>query len=253
MRLDQFLVEKGYVESRTLAQQLISDGYVYLKNSGKILTKSSLLITQDIENEIGIKDNPLQKYVSRGGLKLQLAVEKVSLRVSGLNVLDVGQSTGGFTDYLLQQNVKSVVGIDVGQSQLADKIKSNPKVKYFEKLNVKDIASHKEFVSSVPRGGFDLIVMDVSFISILKVILHLKEFLKTNGEFLFLIKPQFELGAEQLDKNGVVRHSQLYIGLQEKMTRQIGDEYGIILNYSLSELPGKDGNQEFFIYGKKTK
>lgn len=253
MRLDQALVEIGLAESRTLAQELISQGFVYLKKNGKVLLKNSFELSKEQLEEVAVKENPLQKYVSRGGLKLEYAARKILLDVHDLNVLDVGQSTGGFTDYLLQNGVLSVVGIDVGQGQLAERIRNNPRVQYLEKLNVKDLSVNKEFFKLVPNRGFDLIVVDVSFISLLKIVPSLKNYLKTGGNFLFLVKPQFELGAEHLDKNGIVRHPELYNDLEKNISRQIGEDYGIILDYFPSELPGKDGNQEFFIYGQKTK
>lgn len=251
MRLDQILVEIGLAESRTLAQELISNGYVYSKESGKILSKSSLSFNVNQFHDIAVKENPFQKYVSRAGLKLEAAANKIKLQVADLKVLDIGQSTGGFSDFLLQNGVAYIVGVDVGQGQLASKIRNNSKVRFFEKLNVKDLATNEEFLKSIPENGFDLVVIDVSFISLLKVSTYAKKFLKQNGNFLFLVKPQFELGAEYLDKNGIVRQPELYAKLQEKISRQIGEEYGIILDYFSSEVLGKDGNQEFFIYGEK--
>lgn len=253
MRLDQFLVDNNLVESRTLAQELIEQGYVYLKSDGKLLTKSSYKVEESQKMDVAIKDNPLQRYVSRGGLKLELAAERTNLKVKDLFILDIGQSTGGFTDFLLQKEAKLVVGVDVGQNQLVDKIKNHSKVIFFEKTNIKDLAQHSSFLKSIPESGFDLVVMDVSFISLLKGAPLVKPYLKKHGEFLFLVKPQFELGAKNLDKNGIVRHSELYEQLKIKITRQIEEDYGIILDYFQSGLLGKDGNKEFFIYGKKTK
>ncbi len=253
MRLDVFLVEKKFAASRTQAQELIVAGHVYLKNEAQNikLVKSSYQVTDHDSDLIFVQHNEIQKYVSRGGLKLEQAIKTLSLNLNNQTALDVGQSTGGFTDCLLSHKVKYIVGIDVGHDQLHEKIKSNELVKSFEGLHIKDLSKNAEYLKAIPAGGFDILVADVSFISLIKVMCHIKDFLKVGGSYLFLVKPQFELTATDLDKNGIVKNVKSYELVQQKIILEAQQQFGDVLNYFNSEKLGKDGNQEFFIYGKK--
>ncbi|MFZ3231773.1 MAG: TlyA family RNA methyltransferase [Pseudobdellovibrio sp.] len=254
MRIDLLLVEKKLVASRTQAQDLILAGFVFIKknNINVQVLKSNLQVSDLEKDTVYIQKNDIQKYVSRGGLKLEHALLKVKLSVDGMIVLDIGQSTGGFTDCLLQHQIKSVVGIDVGHGQIHESLKLNNKVTVLEGLHVKDLSSNEEFKKLVPKLGFDLLVIDVSFVSLTKVIPFVKEYLKLNGYYLFLVKPQFELSAKDLDHNGIVKkiksHSLVQKRIQEEARLQLGD----IIDYFQAEITGKDGNQEHFIYGRKT-
>ncbi len=253
MRLDQFLVKSEMALSRTQAQDLIASGYVQLTGPEKTITlnKPSFEISESIEKFITVTaDNPLQKYVSRAGLKLEGAIERLKLDMKNKIVLDIGQSTGGFTDCLLKMGVEKVVGIDVGHDQLHAHIKNNPRVISFEGLNAKDLALSPEFVKQVPTGGFEFAVMDVSFISITKVVDFIKPYLAKDGEILFLVKPQFEAGPDALDKNGIVKDEKVYVVIENQLIEHLTRVFGLVLDYFTSLLPGKDGNQEFFIYGK---
>ncbi len=254
MRLDLFLVKKKLAVSRTQAQELIKSGHVFTKLKEKeiILEKPNHGVNPEDEDCIFVKQNNLQKYVSRGGNKLEAAVHQLKITIKGKNVLDVGQSTGGFTDFLLQNSAGQIVGFDVGHSQLHKNLKSISNISSFEGLHVKDLSENLAFIEKVPQGGFDLIVMDVSFISITKVFVFLKKFLKFNGEYLFLVKPQFELTAADLDRNGIVKDKKSFSRVQTRIEQEARDHFGTVLNYIASELSGKDGNQEFFIYGQKT-
>ncbi|AGH96518.1 hemolysin [Pseudobdellovibrio exovorus JSS] len=248
-----FLVQNQLASSRTQAQALISEHAVYYVNSqgqNVILNKSSFEVSDDIASLIQVHPNDLQKYVSRAGLKLESALEHLKLNVAGLVALDVGQSTGGFTNCLLQHKVKRVVGLDVGHDQLHPTLKNDPRVVAIEGLNAKDIEQHAEFKKQAPAEGFDLMVMDVSFISLTKVVPYLKNYLKPHGQYLFLVKPQFECGAEHLDKNGVVKNKFVYTQLEENIRHVLTQTFGHVQDYFASGLSGKDGNQEFFIYGK---
>ncbi|AZZ38039.1 TlyA family rRNA (cytidine-2'-O)-methyltransferase [Bdellovibrio sp. qaytius] len=244
MRLDQFLVQHKKIESRTKAQDLIAQGLVQFKN--KVLTKSSFDVTEDMFSEITITENNLSQFVSRAGFKLSGALDYVKQQVAGLTVLDVGQSTGGFTDALLQRQAKHVTGLDVGSVQLHEKIKSDTRVTYFENLNVKDIASH-----SLANERFDGVVCDVSFISLTKVVTFLEPLLKPQGFFLFLVKPQFECGPQALDKNGIVSDAKVYDAIQVNITSLCEQLFQCECKYFESSITGKDGNKEFFIYGRK--
>lgn len=252
MRLDLFLVEKKLALSRTQAQEFIRHGFVFLKTANKLisLTKPSFDVAEELSGAIVVQSNELQKYVSRAGLKLEYALEYLNLDVNGLSVLDVGQSTGGFTDCLLQKNASLVVGIDVGQRQLHASLAKFPQIRSFENLHVKDLGIRDDFLKTVPSSRFDFVVMDVSFISITKVMGYLKPFLKKNGEFLFLVKPQFELGPNALDKNGIVKDTKNYAIVEKTIRNETEIIFGSVLNYFKSSVVGKDGNQEFFIYGK---
>lgn len=223
-----------------------------VKNGQEVfLTKSNFDISEICANSLFIKQNDLHKFVSRGGLKLEAALKHLKLDVENMQVLDVGQSTGGFTDCLLQNKVKSVVGIDVGQEQLHKKLRNHLKVTFFESLHVNLLAVSQNFLQSVPVAGFDLIVADVSFISLTKVMSHLNPYLRNKGLFLFLVKPQFELDSNALDKNGIVKDEKNYSIVQNQVQAEAIQVFGQVKDYFKSELQGKDGNQEFFIYGQK--
>lgn len=244
MRLDQFLVQYKKIESRTKAQDLIARGLISFQ--GKVLTKPSFAVTNEMFAEIIIAENDLNQFVSRAGFKLSAALDFVKQAVDGLSILDVGQSTGGFTDVLLQRNAKHVTGFDVGSVQLHDKIKADPRVTFFENLNVKDIKSHE-----LASEQFDGIVCDVSFISLTKVVSHLEPLLKPKGFFLFLVKPQFECGPQALDKNGIVSDAKVYSKIQLEITSLCEKLFQCECMYFESSITGKDGNKEFFIYGHK--
>lgn len=248
MRLDQALVEFFKVESRTKAQALIEAGKIQV--SGKIVTKPSHPVAD--QSEVSILDQELLKYVSRAGFKLEMALAHLKLDVQGLRVLDMGQSTGGFSDCLLQNGVRKVVGVDVGHGQLHAKLQNHPQCFCIENTNVKDLRLSQVFQQQLQVGLFDLLVMDVSFISLTQVVEHVASCLKPNGEYLVLVKPQFECGPEGLDNQGRVKDHQFYSILEKNMRVLFEVHFGNVDDYFSSGLPGKEGNTEFFIYGKKT-
>lgn len=250
MRLDQVLVEFFNIESRTKAQALISAGKIQV--AGKTISKASYPVNEAEKNQIEIIDQEILKYVSRAGLKLESAIKHIQLNVAGLRAFDIGQSTGGFSDCLLQNGIQTVVGIDVGHGQLHAKLKSEPKCICIENTNVKELRQSVTFSQQIEAGLFDLLVMDVSFISLTQVVNHVASFVKPNGHYLVLVKPQFECGPELLDKNGRVKTHQFYSILEKNMRRLFEAEFGTVIDYFPSDLLGKEGNTEFFIYGKKT-
>lgn len=252
MRLDLFLVQSRLAASRTQAQEFISGGYVFLLRGEEKLqvTKANFEVTEEQQGTIFVEPNHLQKYVSRAGLKLEGALRAIKLDVKGSTVLDVGQSTGGFTDCLIQNGAHRVVGVDVGHGQLHAKLRTHSQVDSFEGLNAKNLGTSVEFLKRVPENKFDLIVMDVSFISISKVMVHLLDFLKVEGDYLFLVKPQFECGPKFLDKNGVVNDSSVYELIEKNIRSTASDVFKNVETYVKSEIFGKDGNKEYFIYGK---
>jgi 23S rRNA (cytidine1920-2'-O)/16S rRNA (cytidine1409-2'-O)-methyltransferase len=249
MRLDHFLVRNKNIESRTKAQDLIQSGAVLV--NGKLIFKSSFAISES--DHIEIINTEVLKYVSRAGIKLEAAIKFLNLDFNQKKVLDIGQSTGGFTDCALQLNANLVFGIDVGEGQLHEKIKKNSRVTFFEKLNVKNIAQNQLFINNMPPEGFDIVVCDVSFISLQHVVPHIFKYLKKNGQYLFLVKPQFECGPENLDKNGLVKNEKVYTQIQFEMIELFTSYFGEVISYFESALRGKEGNLEFFIYGRHIK
>ena len=255
MRLDLFLLQMQMASSRTQAQDFISKGYVFLKEGNKKipLKKASYQVEEHHKDSIQVESNPLQKYVSRAGLKLDYAIKRLELNVAGKTILDIGQSTGGFTDCLIQKGAHQIVGIDVGHGQLHGSLKVNPQIASLEGLNAKALATDKSFLRLVPTEKFDMLVMDVSFISITKVISNLVAFLKSGGEYLFLVKPQFECGREFLDKYGLVKNTEVYAQIEIDIKNSAMQHFNNVTSYIKSEILGKDGNQEYFIYGKNNR
>lgn len=251
MRLDQFLIKHFKIESRTKAQELIEAGSVFHTGLNKALTKPSYDVNDQNQNFIQIKDYSQVEYVSRAGTKLKNALTEAKIDVQNKVALDVGQSTGGFTDCLLQNGASKVVGIDVGTDQVHPKIKSDSRAVCIEKLNVKEAEKSEKLNSEMPKNGFDLIVGDVSFISLKQVIPHVKSFLKKDGEYLFLVKPQFECGPENLNKNGIVKSEKILLDIEQEIKQNFKEHFGSVTSYFESSIQGKEGNREFFIYGKK--
>ena len=247
-RLDQLLVDKGLAPSRTKAQELIKLGAVevYSGDSWTKVLKASTLIG---EQPVRLAQNEVLKFVSRAGLKLEHALLNFKIEVKGLRALDIGQSTGGFTDCLLQHGIKEVVGIEVGHGQLVDKLKTNSKIKYFERLHIKDAPLDERL--DCFKGQMDFACIDVSFIGLTQVLPHVGVFLKSGAQVVALVKPQFELSKKDLDKKGVVKNHGQYEGLRVKIMGLFGELNYTVIDYTQSPISGGDGNQEFLIYAKK--
>jgi 23S rRNA (cytidine1920-2'-O)/16S rRNA (cytidine1409-2'-O)-methyltransferase len=239
-RLDKLLVEKGMVQSRERARALIMEGRITV--DGQTLDKPGSLVRGDAHLQIQGQDLP---YVSRGGLKLEAALEAFGVDPEGKVVIDVGASTGGFTDCVLQKGAKKVYAIDVGYGQLAWKLQKDPRVINLERRNIRYLK--REEVSEEA----DLILVDTSFISIEKFLPHLVGFLKEEGDLLCLIKPQFEVGKGEVGKGGVVKDSKLHQKVVDRIS-QFGRELGLTVRGIIeSPLLGPKGNKEFFIRLKK--
>ncbi|MBI4639758.1 MAG: TlyA family RNA methyltransferase [Candidatus Tectomicrobia bacterium] len=236
-RLDTLLVTRGLVESRERARRLIMSGNVFI--NGSLIEKVGSRVPLDCD--VAIKENPL-RYVSRGGIKLEKALESFQADVRGKVALDVGASTGGFTDCLLQHGAKRVYAVDVGYGQLAWKLRQDPRVITLERNNIRFLS-----LSEIPEK-IDLATIDVAFISLELVLPVVKQFLGDNGEIIALIKPQFEVGKGEVGKGGVVRdrekHRQVIIKLIEK-ARALGLTIKGLIR---SPLEGPKGNREFFIH-----
>jgi 23S rRNA (cytidine1920-2'-O)/16S rRNA (cytidine1409-2'-O)-methyltransferase len=237
IRLDRLLVERGLVESRERGHALILAGNVLVQ--GQKQDKAGALVPEDAELRILGEVLP---YVGRGGLKLEGALKGFNLPVEGKTALDVGASTGGFTDCLLQHGAKKVYAVDVGYGQLAWKLRQDPRVITIERVNIRDIAS-----SLVPEP-IDIVVIDVSFISIAKVIPSLLKFLKPGSELIALIKPQFEVGREQVGKGGIVRDEAARSAAVDRVTDLIRKSGFEVKGVMPSPITGQDGNVEFLIY-----
>lgn len=254
MRLDLYLVQKKLASSRSHAQELIHAGQVYiLKNSQKVILKKPNHQVDEGSDQIFVEQGPANRFVSRGGLKLEGALEHCQLSVKDLKALDVGISTGGFSDCLLQSGVASVVGVDVGHGQLHSSLSSHPRLQHIEGLNAREIDQDPRVRALMPPAGFDLIVMDVSFISVSLIIPKLIGLLKPGGHLLSLVKPQFEVGPEGLGKGGLVKDPGLYSVVEDKVRGLCQSSGMSIKDYFNSPIEGKDGNREFFIFAQKEK
>ena len=239
-RLDKLLVDKGLVESREKAQRIIMSGVVFV--NGQKITKPGTKIKTD--SQIYIKEKP--KYVSRGGYKLEKGIKVFKPDIKDKICLDIGASTGGFTDCLLQYGAKKVYAVDVGTNQLHEKLRKNPRVISLEKTNARYL-TEKEIPEKI-----DFIVSDVSFISILKILPNLCNLLKEEAQGIILIKPQFELSKEKV-KGGVVKDKQLHIEAIKKVIKGLEESCYSVIDIDFSETWGPEGNIEFLAYIKKDK
>ena len=244
MRADQLLVERGLAATRSQAQRLIASGVRWRQaRDWRNVAKNGEEIPAGAQLEL--LDNAETRYVSRGGLKLDGALAQSAVQVTGKRCLDVGQSTGGFTDCLLQHGAAHVVGVDVGHGQLHDKVRRDPRVVAIEKLNARELTGEQV------GGDFDLVVGDLSFISLTLVLPALVPLLKSGGDLLMLVKPQFELQPSQVGKGGIVNDAALY-EIVEKRIRECCASLGLqVQAWFASAIAGGDGNREFFIHSRK--
>jgi 23S rRNA (cytidine1920-2'-O)/16S rRNA (cytidine1409-2'-O)-methyltransferase len=233
-------MEKGMVQSRERARALIMAGKVAVE--GKRIDKPGVQINREANLKLQGDESP---YVSRGGEKLEGALKAFGIDPKGMVVMDVGASTGGFTDCVLQIGAQKVYAVDVGYGQLAWKLQKDPRVVNLERRNIRYL--QREEV----RNEIDLILIDTSFISIEKFLPSLLKFLKKGGSILILIKPQFEVGKGEVGKGGVVRDGALHQKVIDRIST-FSRELGLkILGVTESPLFGRKGNKEFFIYLKK--
>ncbi|MFZ4481882.1 MAG: TlyA family RNA methyltransferase [Rhodoferax sp.] len=264
MRADQLLVARQLATSRSQAQRLIANGLQWLRGEDwKSVTKNGDEIPADAQ--LRLLDDSEARYVSRGGLKLEAALRHLGLSVAGMACLDVGQSTGGFTDCLLQHGVASVVGVDVGSAQLHPRLREDPRVLCVEKVNARSLVAADlatAFERSVGASGpfeleqaersefvpaFDLIVADLSFISQTLVLPAIVPLLKPSGTLLTLAKPQFELQPGQVGKGGIVKDDSLYLLIEQRLRAACAALDLTVTAWFESPIAGGDGNREFFI------
>lgn len=235
-RIDKLLVSQGLADSRTKAQALVMSGVV-LVNEQRINKPSQEFLPTDMIRLKGKSEET--KYVGRGGLKLEKALNEFQIRTSECVCLDVGASTGGFTDCLLQHGAKKVVTIDVGTNQLVWKLRNDERIEVHEKVNARYLKP-EDF-----SENFDLIVMDVSFISVTKILPALKNLLAENGKMIILIKPQFEVGKGEVGKGGIVKDEAKHLEVIENINN-FAEDIGL-KNLAVIDSPilGADGNKEF--------
>lgn len=238
-RADALLVSRGLAPSRTAAQRMIEAGRVSW--SGGVIAKPSQELPPNAE--LKVAEDETDRYVSRGGLKLAGALAHAKLDVHGRLCLDVGQSTGGFTDCLLQAGAARVVGLDVGHDQLAPKLRADPRVECSEGINARALTP-----AMVGDRRFDLIVADLSFISLTLVLPQLPALLAPGGHMLLLVKPQFEVGPEHVGKGGIVRDAGLYAGVEARLRQAAVAAQLRVIDWFASPITGGDGNREFFIW-----
>jgi 23S rRNA (cytidine1920-2'-O)/16S rRNA (cytidine1409-2'-O)-methyltransferase len=250
LRLDQVLVELKLAPTRSKAADWIRSGLVRI--NGNVETKPShqLVWPLPITIKVAITDDPLTHFVSRAGAKLSNALVHLKFSPRDLLVLDVGISTGGFAQVLLQSGAKHVVGVDVGHGQLHVSLVSDPRLSNLEGKNFRELSTVEELQKSFPEG-FDLVTADVSFISIVKIVSNLHLCVKPKGYVLALIKPQFELGSQALDKKGIVKDPSLYAGLRESVCAEFESKGFRVIEYLESSIVGQDGNLEFFLFARK--
>ena len=236
-RLDVLMVQRNLAESREKAKALIMSGIVYVNGQKEDKAGTSFEETVQIE----VRGNTL-KYVSRGGLKLEKAMSRFGVQLAGKVCMDVGASTGGFTDCMLQNGAVKVYAVDVGHGQLAWKLRNDDRVICMEKTNIRyvtpeDIGDRIEFAS-----------IDVSFISLTKVLGPVKQLLTDEGQVVCLIKPQFEAGREKVGKKGVVREKSVHLEVIEMVMGYAGSIGFGILGLEFSPIKGPEGNIEYLLY-----
>lgn len=271
MRIDQLLVQRGLASTRSQAQRLIASGVRWRQGGGwRRAAKNGDDVPDDAP--VQLLDDAETRYVSRGGLKLDAALATVGLSVAGWQCLDVGQSTGGFTDCLLQRGARFVVGVDVGSAQLHPKLQADARVLCLQGVNARTLNASDLIAACADNkraggqfdaedwsddGGagfvpeFDLIVADLSFISQTLVLPAVAPLLKKGGTLLTLVKPQFELQPGQVGKGGIVKDRSLF-AIVEQRVRQACDALDLTVTHWFdSAIAGGDGNHEFFICASK--
>lgn len=242
-RLDKVMVDRGLAESRNRAQAMILEGVVYV--DGVLCTKAGKGVKPD--SVIEVRENPLP-YVSRGGLKLAHALDTFHIPVAGKVCMDVGASTGGFTDCLLQKGAKRVYAVDVGYGQLAWKLRQDPRVVVLERQNIRYLP--KELVPE----PIELATIDTSFISLKLVIPSVMPFLDDNDAWLIaLIKPQFEAGRDKVGKGGIVKDEKVHMEVCDIISDFVKSLGIKVIGIVESPIRGQKGNREFIIVGRKIK
>ncbi|QDX82428.1 TlyA family rRNA (cytidine-2'-O)-methyltransferase [Denitratisoma sp. DHT3] len=246
LRADAWLVAHGLAASRAAAQRMIEAGRVSWDGVAVVKPAQSL----PANAEVTVADDDADRYVSRGGLKLAGALAASGIDPRDRVCLDLGQSTGGFTDCLLQAGAARVVGVDVGHDQLHPRLREHPRVVRLEGINARflDRGALDTRGAHCPAAGFDLIVGDLSFISLTLVLPRLPALLAPHGQMLLLVKPQFEVGPQHVGKGGIVRDAALYPQVAAKLSEAARAAGLRVRGWFDSPIAGGDGNREFFLW-----
>ena len=234
LRLDQLLIEKGLFPSREQARRAVMAGDV------KVGTRVAIKPSELLEEEAPISIKPTRRYVGRGALKLEGAFDYFKIDVRGKMALDIGASTGGFTDCILQRGAEKVYAVDVGHGQLDWRLRNDPRVIVLEKVNARSLSR-----GQVPEL-VDVCVIDVSFISLTLVLPNAFDLITPTGVIVALIKPQFELQRAEVGRGGIVRDKELHQKAQNKIVEFVAHSGHVVTGIVPSVLKGADGNQEFF-------
>lgn len=250
MRADQLLVDRGLAASRSQAQRLIAAGLAWRVGNGPWKTVAKNRDEVPDQAELQLQDDAESRYVSRGGLKLEGALRSSGVDPTGLVCLDVGQSTGGFTDCLLQHGAARVVGVDVGHDQVHPRVRGDERVHCIEGVNARALEA-EDLGDELPEQGFGLIVGDLSFISQTLVLPAVVPVLADDGALLMLVKPQFELQPGQVGKGGIVRDESLYPVVRARIEACCVELGLAVAGWWDSAISGGDGNREFWILGRK--
>ncbi len=241
VRADQLLVSRGLAESRTRAQALILAGNVFAGD--RRVAKAGDMLREDVALNVKGRDHP---WVSRGGIKLDHGLTHFGFNVTGAVALDVGSSTGGFTDVLLSRGASRVYAVDVGTNQLAWKLRSDPRVIVHEQTNARDLTCE-----IVPEP-VDIVVCDASFISLSKVLDRALDLAKQGAKLVALVKPQFEAGREEVGKGGVVRDAAVHARVCQQAADWVQSKGWTVLGIEKSPITGPEGNIEFLLGAEKT-
>lgn len=249
-RLDLLMVDKGLVRSRTQAQNLIKNHKVEIKEKDcwQLAKKPGAKV--ELDTEIKVQQDAANQFVSRGALKLLKALEFMQIDLSNKIAIDVGQSTGGFTDCLLQNGASKVVGIEVGHDQLAASLREDPRVVCYEGMNARELPA-QSLLAHTAGEGFDLAVMDVSFISQTKILPSLSPLIREKGYLISLVKPQFEVGKSGIGRGGIVRDESLYPQVKQHIISCCDSLSLKAIEYMESPIKGGDGNREFLLIARK--
>lgn len=249
LRVDQLLVTQNLVRSRTRAQRLIRNGRVQLMEGHEPRTLSRPGEKLPEESCFHIIEDPEERYVSRAGLKLEALLAAAGIDPDGMTLLDVGQSTGGFTDCLLQHGATRVIGIEVGHDQLEQPLREDSRVVCLEGVNARRLPDTQ--IQTLAPQGLDGAVMDVSFISQTLILPELARLLPAGAHLLSLVKPQFELSPEQIGNGGIVRDARHYLQVEARL-RACCREVGFTVHYwGESPITGGDGNREFLLHARR--
>jgi len=249
MRADQLLVQRALAPTRSAAQRLIGAGAVrwHGPKGWAVPHKAGEELPADCQIEV--TDDAELRFVSRGGLKLDGALAHTGIDVGELNCLDVGQSTGGFTDVLLKRGAARVVGIDVGHGQLGKALATDARVRSFEGLNARDVTGSPFEQEEAPHS-FDLVVADLSFISLTLAMATIARCVAVHGQALLLVKPQFELQPADISKSGMVKSAASYPQVEQRVRTACAEHGLVVVDYFPSPIEGGDGNKEFFVWAR---